>query len=292
DFTTEMQNTSSSKEISRTNIFGLSGEINERWGLSGSYERGMVQSYTGDISKRSAGSIGLSYIERWRIRASSKIELRLDEGQQREWQYLSYTALQWQVDRDTTLFGKINLSESKNTTLDRTEAKYKEIVFGSAYRPVNFDALNLLAKYTYLEDETSIGQTDMSNIQEQRAHVLAGEAVYDLNADWQLVEKLALKIGNEKVTGFDFTKTQTWLWINRVNYNLYRNWQIGAEYRMLVQEQAKDMKKGALIEVARNLGNILQIGVGYNFTDFSDDLTNLDYTSQGPFIRLSAKITD
>lgn len=292
DFTTEAQNSKSKGEISKTNIFGLSGDINERWGLSAGYETGTVQSLTGGTSRRNAGSIGFSYIERWRIKASSKIELRLDEGQQREWQYLSYNALQWQAGRDTTLFGKVNLSESKNTTLDRTEAEYKEIVLGSAYRPVNFDRLNLLAKYTYLEDRTSAGQTDMAGIQEQRAHVLAGEAVYDLNADWQLVEKLALKIGNEKVTGFDFTRTQTWLWINRMNYNLYRNWQVGAEYRMLVQEQAKDMKKGALIEVARNLGNILQIGVGYNFTQFNDDLTHLDYTSQGPFIRLSAKITD
>jgi uncharacterized repeat protein (TIGR01451 family) len=292
DFTTEIQNSSSNKETTRTNIFGLSGEITERWGLSGSYERGMVQSYSGEISKRSAGSIGLSYIERRRIKASSKIEIRVDEGQEKQWQYLSYNVIQWQVNNDTTLFGKVNLSESINTTLNRTEAGYKEIVIGSAYRPVNIDNLNLLAKYTYLEDETASGQTDNSNIQEQRAHVLAGEAVYDLTKDWQVVEKIAFKQSDERVTGFDFTKSQTWLWINRLNYNLYRGWQVGAEYRVLVQKQARDMKKGALIEVARYLGKNLQVGVGYNFTDFSDDITSLDYTSQGPFIRLSVKITD
>jgi hypothetical protein len=252
----------------------------------------MVQSYDGDISKRSAGSIGVSYIERERIKASGKIEIRIDEGEQKEWQYLSYNAVQWKVNRDTILFGKINLSETINTTLNRTEAEYKEIIIGTAYRPVNFDRLNVIAKYTYLEDETASGQTDMSDIQEQRAHVLAGEAVYDLTDRWQIVEKLAFKQSDERVTGFDFTKSQTVLWINRVNYNLYRDWQVGTEYRILWQKLARDMKEGALIEVSRYLGKNLQIGIGYNFTDFSDDLTYLDYTSQGPFIRFSMKITD
>ena len=290
ELTTEAQNASSESEITRTNIFGLSGEINERWGLTGNYERGMVQSYDGDISKRSAGSIGVSYIERERIKASGKIEIRIDEGE--AWQYLSYNAVQWKVNRDTILFGKINLSETINTTLNRTEAEYKEIIIGTAYRPVNFDRLNVIAKYTYLEDETASGQTDMSDIQEQRAHVLAGEAVYDLTDRWQVVEKLAFKQSDERVTGFDFTKSQTVLWINRVNYNLYRDWQVGTEYRILWQKLARDMKEGALIEVSRYLGKNLQIGIGYNFTDFSDDLTYLDYTSQGPFIRFSMKITD
>jgi uncharacterized repeat protein (TIGR01451 family) len=292
NLTTEVQNNSSNTEVSRTNLLGLSGKINEKWGVSGSYQKGMIRGYTGDVSKRDAGSIGISYVDPDRIKVLSKIELRNDEGTQQIRQYLSYNTLQWEADRNTTFFGKINLSESVNTTLDRTEAEYKEFVIGSAYRPVNFDRLNLLAKYTYLEDETAEGQSDMSDIEEQRVHVLAGEAVYDLTDKWQIVEKLAFKQAKEKVTGFDFTKTQTWLWINRVNYNFSRKWQVGAEYRILGQRQAKDMKQGALIEVSRYIGKNIQIGVGYNFTDFNDDLTYLDYTSHGPFIRLSARITD
>ncbi len=33
----------------------------------------------------------------------------------------------------------------------------------------------------------------------------------------------------------------------------------------------------------------MQVGVGYNFTDFNDDLTHLDYTAQGPFFRITVK---
>ena len=52
------------------------------------------------------------------------------------------------------------------------------------------------------------------------------------------------------------------------------------------------MKQGVLIEVARYINKYIQIGAGYNFTDFNDNLTYLDYTSQGPFIRLSARMAD
>ena len=40
----------------------------------------------------------------------------------------------------------------------------------------------------------------------------------------------------------------------------------------------------------RHIGRNLKFGVGYNFTDFSDDLTDLDYDSQGFFINLVGKI--
>ncbi|GBD97363.1 MAG TPA: hypothetical protein ENG83_01690 [Nitrospirae bacterium] len=292
NLTAETRQSSSGTEDSRTNSFGLSGKINDRWGMSGAFESGTVQSVSGSISKRNAGSIGVSYIEKERINTSIRLEIRKDEGDEDRQQYLSHNAVQWKVNRDTTLFGKLNLSESRNTTMDTTEARYKELVIGSAYRPVNFDRLNLLARYTYLEDRSASGQSDMSDIEERMAHILSGEAIYDLTAKWQLMGKIAFKSGGEKVTGFDFTKSETWLWINRLNYSLNRKWELGAEYRILGQRQAKDTKQGALIEVARYIGRNIQLGAGYNFTDFNDNLTYLDYTAHGPFIRLSAKITE
>jgi hypothetical protein len=37
------------------------------------------------------------------------------------------------------------------------------------------------------------------------------------------------------------------------------------------------------------VGNHIKAGVGYNFSDFSDDLTQLDYKHQGLFVNLVAK---
>ncbi len=51
---------------------------------------------------------------------------------------------------------------------------------GTAYRPVYVDWLNLLAKYTYLEDDSPPSQTDIDVIEKEIAHVFAGEAVVDI----------------------------------------------------------------------------------------------------------------
>ncbi|PIS33626.1 MAG: hypothetical protein COT38_04350 [Candidatus Omnitrophica bacterium CG08_land_8_20_14_0_20_41_16] len=290
--TFEKEYASTKNETSNSNIFGLSGDINDKWAGQGSFERGIVQNFDGTQAKRNAGTLGLSYVDKDNLKASSKIELRLDQGNENKRQYVLYNAVETKINPNTTLFAKANISQSQNTTANSTQAQYKELTTGLAYRPVNFDRLNLLARYTYLEDDAPSGQSDFSDIDKEKSHIIAGESVYDLTDKWQLVEKLAYKMGEEKVTGFDFTKTQTWLMIHRLNYNINKDWQVGAEYRRLTQKQAKDYKQGALVEVARKVGEFIQVGLGYNFTNFNDDLTHLDYTAQGPFIRLTAKFYD
>jgi len=169
---------------------------------------------------------------------------------------------------------------------------YREFSLAAAYRPVINDKLNLFSKYTYLRDDSPSSQDDYTDIEEEKAHVIALEGAYDLSPKWQLVEKIALKMSEERVTGFDFTESQTFLSVNRLNYYIDNNWKIGAEYRFLNQQQAKDSKHGALLEISREIGPYAELGLGYNFTDFNDDLTHLDYTSQGPFIRVTGKFYD
>ena len=210
--------------------------------------------------------------------------MRFDEGTEDIYQYLTYNAIEGKINPDTTLFAKANLSQTENKTLDSIEAQYKELSFGAAYRPIDVDWLNLLLKYTYLEDDSPESQTDINDVEEEKAHVLAGETVMDLTDKWQLTEKLAYKIGEEKVAGFDYTETSTWLWINRLGFDVDENWQLAGEYRLLTQREAKDQRRGFLFEVCRDIGDYLQIGVGYNFTEFNDDLTDLGYTACGPFI--------
>jgi predicted porin len=49
------------------------------------------------------------------------------------------------------------------------------------------------------------------------------------------------------------------------------------EYRWLDVDEADDNRQGVLLGIDRHINDHLKIGVGYNFTDFSDDLTDLDY---------------
>ncbi|MFH0771203.1 MAG: hypothetical protein V1933_01110 [Candidatus Omnitrophota bacterium] len=288
----EQQQANSKREISDTNILGVSGNVNDKLALTANFEKGIVQDFDGTRYNRNAPSLVLSYVDKDKIKASLKTEARFDAGTEDKRQYLIYGALEDKVTQDLTLFTKANVSNSKNTTKESTLAFYKEFTLGAAYRPVNFDRLNLLARYNYLSNASPAQQADIKDVEGYKAHIVSGEAAYDITDHWQVIEKLAIRMAGEKVTGFEFTKTRTWLLVNRLNYNVNRDWQVGAEYRRLAQSQAKDAKQGALVEIARNIGEYVQAGTGYNFTDFSDDLTSLDYTSQGPFVRLTGKFFD
>jgi uncharacterized repeat protein (TIGR01451 family) len=284
-------------ERSASNIFGLSGDVNDRIAANASLEQGRVQNIDGSIYNRTAIAAGLGYVEKdaegkQRLKSSTKLEARLDRGSQNRLQALFYQDIEGKVNDEMTLSGKFQYSQTWNTSTNKVEAQYKEIMLGTAYRPIMDDRLNLFGKYSYKEDQGPAGQINSAGIEQTKMHVFAAEGAYDLNEDWQIVEKMALRIMAEKVAGFPFTTTHTWLLVNRANYRLNQDWKVGAEYRILTQQEAKDKKSGFLLEAVRSVNDNLELGVGYNFTDFVDDLTNLGYTVQGPFIRMTGKLYD
>ncbi|MCP3681749.1 MAG: DUF11 domain-containing protein [bacterium] len=283
-------------EVTRSNIYGLSGEINDKWAASGSYERGTVKKHDGSEVARQAISLGLGYVDSdeetgKEIKSSTKVEVRRDQGQGDATQYLIYNSTEAKLNHNTTLYSKLELSQ---TVGDEGElASYKEIVIGGAYRPIKLDRLNLLGRYTFLQGNSPDSQSDISEgVEEETSHTLSAEAIYDLNERWQLAEKFAYKVADEKVEDFDFARTRTWLMIHRLNYKIDHAWKASLEYRMLTQTEAQDAKKGLLFEVTRKLNEFAELGIGYNFTDFNDDLTHLSYMSEGPFVRITGTLYD
>jgi hypothetical protein len=57
-------------------------------------------------------------------------------------------------------------------------------------------------------------------------------------------------------------------------------------------KEAKDQRRGVLLEAVHGVNDNVEMGIGYNFTNFVDDLTNLSYTVQGPYIRMTGKLYD
>ena len=52
-----------------------------------------------------------------------------------------------------------------------------------------------------------------------------------------------------------------------------------------------ELRHGPLVEVDRELYDTIRLGMGYNFTDFDDDLRNTnDFSRSGFFVRLTGKI--
>jgi uncharacterized repeat protein (TIGR01451 family) len=284
---------------SDSNIFGLSGDINDRVAVQTSLEKGQAMNVDGSIYSRIAIAGALGYVEKDRetgnviFQSSTKAEARLDKGVVDKQQYVFYQSAEGKVNAQTTVRGKFSYSTTRNMDTKKAEAGYKEIMLGAAYRPIAMDRVNLFGEYTYKENKGPVGQVaTASDIEETKMHVLSVGAAFELNDKWELVERLAMRIMEEKVTGFAFAKTHTWLLVNRVNYALNKDWKIGTEYRILTVKEAKDQKRGLLVEAVHSVNDNVELGIGYNFTNFVDDLTNLSYTVQGPFIRMTGKLYD
>jgi hypothetical protein len=58
------------------------------------------------------------------------------------------------------------------------------------------------------------------------------------------------------------------------------------EGRALDLPDLNEQRTGALIGIYRYLGEHIKAGVGYNFTDFSEDLTDLSFNHEGVFLNV------
>ena len=76
------------------------------------------------------------------------------------------------------------------------------------------------------------------------------------------------------------------LGVFRVDWRFRKNWESLVEGRMLDLRDVSQRRSGALAAVYRYIGKNMKVGVGYNFTDFSDDLTDLRYNHKGVFVNL------
>jgi hypothetical protein len=186
--------------------------------------------------------------------------------------------------------GKLNFSYSDNHDTGQDDGRFAEFDVGLAYRPVYQDRLNILSKYTYLYDLDSAGQEDADT--DERSHVVSLEGIYDLNRRWELGSKLAWKRGEVRQNRDEgrWFRTVKRLAVVRGRYHLSRQWDGLIEYRWLDVDEADDNRQGALLGIDRHINAHLKIGVGYNFTDFSDDLTDLDYQNNGWFVNFVGKL--
>ena len=72
-------------------------------------------------------------------------------------------------------------------------------------------------------------------------------------------------------------------------YHIVHEWDALIEARAWRAVQAQTTEVGLLGAVYRHFGNNVQVGVGYNFGNFSDDLTDLVQDDKGAFVNLIAK---
>lgn len=261
--------------------------LTEGWKTDLHYERSRLQG-NGTDTTRDVASLGLRYDDpEGARRLAHRFEMRWEEGAVQRIQRLTTHYAEWRLLEGWTLFGKFNYSDTRNESAGRFEARFTEAGVGAAYRPIFFDRLNLLAKYTRLDnarpDPLGLSLRTLSD-------VASMEGIFDVTRRIQWVEKVAVKIKREDQPPRPRLTSQTLLSIHRLNYHLTSAWDIGLEYRILKQLQAKDQMEGFLIEVDREIAEHLRFGAGYNFSRFSDnEFSENNYDARGWFIRAQGK---
>jgi hypothetical protein len=223
------------------------------------------------------------------LKLSTRNEVRRERGDTERLQILTSNLLEIKLNPDYTLLAKLNFSETRDMKLDVVEADFDEHSIGVAYRPVKHDRLNLLARYTGISDlrPDNLG---FGISAETEMDVFSIEWSYMISKRLEWVEKEAFRRKVEVTGGYDPFTSNTLLSLHRVNYQIASAWDLGLEYRILAQQEADDQRSGWLSELLWRANKHMRVGLGYNFTDFSDnEFSDNDYSVQGMFIRLQGK---
>ncbi len=273
----------------------------DRWNFGASIDVGTLRDpLTGASIERSGTGLRVGYGAD-AVKFSSAFEYRIDNLQNPDLSvternsWLIKNNLKYQINPDWRLIGKLNHAESESSLGAFYAGNYTEAVVGYGYRPVLNDRLNTLIKYTYFYNLPSTDQVTTTNVAVdyvQKSSVFSFDVAYDLTQRWTLGGKYALRLGQLSLDRVnpEFFDSTAHLYIVRADWQFIRRWDATMEARMLEVVEAQDTRSGMLFALYRHVGNHIKAGIGYNFTDFSDNLTDLSYDSQGIFINIVGKL--
>ncbi len=216
----------------------------------------------------------------------SKLEWREDRGAEQREQWVSTNRLTHKFNESWRIAARLNYADTDDQLDPLASARFIEGNVGFAYRPWNSQRWGLFGRYTYLYDLATLGQVGGADY-DQKSQILSFEGVYKLDQHWEFAGKLARREGEVRMgrgTGVWLDSATTFA-AAQVRYDLRTQWHALAEYRWLDVDDG-GTSQGFLLGVDRDLSKNFRIGVGYNFTDFSDDLTDFDYDHKGWFLNL------
>jgi len=276
--------------LNQQDVLGYDINIAKRWNLAASYERSVIDELSVP-DKRNAVSVTIAYNDNKRLKTATKTELVKQLGVQDRTQMTLQHNTEFKINQDLTFKARLNTSRTRNKTIQQTEANFTEFNTGIAYRPIKFDRLNFLARYTYLTDNNPDITFQAGVPFTQTSHTIGIEGAYDMNRYFQLVQKFALRNAKFSLNSGQDSAVDSVLWASRINFHVTRKWDIAAEYRVNFQENAADdQKTGFLFEVDRKLYDYVRLGVGYDFTNFNEGINpDSGYEFHGFFVRLTGE---
>jgi len=280
-----------------THAAGMSLNLADHWTLGANAELGTLQnSETAAETDRRAGGVRVAYTN-GPTQVSSGIEYRADDGEQPDATHVERTTwlfrnnFKFQMSDDWRLVGKLDHSKSESSQGQFYDGKFTEGVVGFGYRPVLHNRLNALAKYTYFYNVPTTDQVALNGTAAQfiqKSHIASVDATYELTPSWSVGGKYAYRLGSVSLDreNPEFFDNRAQLVILRTDLRLFDKWEGLVEARRLHLPDLDESRSGMLLGVYRYFGEHVKAGVGYNFTDFSENLTDLSYRHRGVFLNV------
>ncbi len=197
---------------------------------------------------------------------------------------------QWNDDLRSNIKANTAFSEGNQQNVENGD--FVEVSAGLAYRPTHNDKLNALVRYHTFYDLATDAQiaTGAAADYKQKSHIFAADVNYDINEHFTVGAKYGYKFGSIKLPNTGrYVDSTVHLGVLRGDFHIVKAWDALIEGRVLYQEEIDALNEGILLGVYRHIGDHIKVGAGYNFSEFSDDLTNVNYDNHGWFINVISK---
>ncbi len=285
------------KRRSLTQTYGVEYTPDKLWTVNGAVETGRIVDPNASDFDRKAVSASVGYRDGEVLSAVLRGEARLEDSEDNSRDRNSFLlggSLGMKLSEDWRLVAGLDALVSKSDQSAILDGDYVDGRLGFAYRPVEHDRLAILAKYQFLYDLPGPQQVTANGAvlgPAQRSHVLSADVTYDLNRYLTVGGKYGIRVGavSTSRTSSDFVSSSAQLGILRADVKFVKDWDAMLEARMLGTGSTKTIKYGALAALYHHVGEHMKVGAGYNFSRFSDDLTDLTHDDQGAFVNAIGK---
>ncbi|MEG0300347.1 hypothetical protein [Cetobacterium sp.] len=266
--------------------YGIDFDYSDDMTVGALVQHGDIDTLVGDLARTSVSVYSRYYVRDFMIR--NKLEYGKDRGAEMSAdRWATINRGKYVIDDEYTLFGELNYlyRDAKEEKDDRSV----EAGAGLGYRPIWNDKLNLIGKYEYVQNLGINNQFNTTN--DVKAHIVSLEAIYELTQRLDIGGKYAFRTEEQRAGRGegDWYNSKLDLYALRLNYEVLKSWYAFGEYHMLRDIEEDSYEHGAITGIYKEVQENLKVGVGYNFTEFDDDLSDLDYNAKGWFINIIGK---
>lgn len=284
-------------------IFGTADDLLSTYGVT--YKPTTFLSYTatvdygerddqinGDVTRR-AFTFGVRY-DNETLQAAARIEVRNDDFEdpaEQDTDAVFFVAdANYKISEEARLVFSADIADVEANGVSFNEGSLVDLSLGYAYRPIDNERLNVLFGYRYFFDDVGQEVDGISGFGPvQESHVLSIEGNYDLTQKWTVGAKFGARLSDSALSaGIPLTSNDALLSVLNLRYHAVHKWDFLVEARQLDLKDAGSVRTSFLGAAYRQVGKNTKIGLGYNFGDFSSDLTDLTFDDEGVFLNLVA----